>query len=226
MASRGLVTLAERPLDSAIDNLNLAEQNAVLRNSSAQDIVRWALSLNEPIIASTSFSPNSAVMLHLVSSIKPDLPIIWVDSGYNTRDTYLVAEKLIADLKLNMHVYTPHMSAARRDALMGIPMPGEDESLHREFTRQVKLEPFAKALDEFKPRIWLAGIRAEETAFRKTLNVLSWDSRGILKVAPLFHLQEAELDAYMERYQLPSCRKYFDPTKVADDRECGLHTGA
>jgi phosphoadenosine phosphosulfate reductase len=58
------------------------------------------------------------------------------------------------------------------------------------------------------------------------LNILSWDNRGILKVAPLFHLREAELEHYMQRYQLPSCRKYFDPTKVADDRECGLHNSA
>ena len=226
MAPRGLLTLAEEQLDSELDNLDLAQQNQALKNASAEDIVHWALSLNEPIIASTSFSPNSAVMLHLVSRIKPDIPILWVDSGYNTRDTYLVAEQLIADLKLNIHVYSPKMTAARRDALMGIPMPGEDESLHREFTRQVKLEPFSQALEEFKPRIWLAGIRAEETAFRKTLNILSWDNRGILKVAPLFHLQETQLDEYMELYELPSCRKYYDPTKVADDRECGLHTGA
>lgn len=226
MAPRGLMTLAEEQLDSELDTLDLAQQNEALKHASAEDIVHWALSLNEPIIASTSFSPNSAVMLHLVSRIKPDIPILWVDSGYNTRDTYLVAEQLIADLKLNIHVYSPKMTAARRDALLGIPMPGEDESLHREFTRQVKLEPFSQALEEFKPRIWLAGIRAEETAFRKTLNILSWDNRGILKVAPLFHLQETQLDEYMERYELPSCRKYFDPTKVADDRECGLHTGA
>jgi phosphoadenosine phosphosulfate reductase len=213
-------------LNSELDKLDLAAQSERLKDSSAEDIVRWALSLNQPIIASTSFSPNSAVMLHLVSRLKPDIPILWVDSGYNTRDTYLVAEQLIEQLKLNLHVYSPKMTAARRDALMGIPMPGEDEGLHREFTRQVKLEPFSQALEEFKPRIWLTGIRAEETAFRKTLNILSRDNRGILKVAPLFHLQETQLEEYMQRYQLPSCRKYFDPTKVADDRECGLHTGA
>ena len=30
----------------------------------------------------------------------------------------------------------------------------------------------------------------------------------------------------MEQHQLPTCRHYFDPTKVHDGRECGLHTGA
>ena len=117
------------------------------------------------------------------------------------------------------------MTAARRDALMGIPMP-DDEVLHREFTRQVKLEPFERALQRFQPSIWISGIRREETAFRKTLDILSWDSRGILKVAPVFYWTEADVEAYMEKNRLPSCRKYYDPTKVADNRECGLHTGA
>lgn len=226
MARDGIVSLVKEPLESPLDNLDLAQQNAALKEASAQDIVRWSLDQGEPAILTTSFSPNAAVMLHLVSRIAPELPVVWIDSGYNTRDTYVVADKLINDLNLNVHVYSPQMTAARRDALMGIPMPGEDESLHEEFTRQVKLEPFSRALEAFKPRIWLTGIRSEETAFRKTLDILSWDARGILKVAPIFHWGESQLEEYMESHELPSCRKYFDPTKVADDRECGLHTSA
>ena len=217
-----------RPDDSkaALAALDLVHHNDTLRDASPAEIIRWALALEQPLIATTSFSPNSAVMLHHLVQAKPDLPLIWVDSGYNTRDTYLIAEQLITDLALNITVFTPKMSAARRDALMGVPMPDEDEALHREFTRQVKLEPFERALDAFKPAIWISGIRREETAFRKTLDILSWDSRGILKVAPLFYWTEAEVEAHMAAYQLPTCRKYFDPTKVADNRECGLHTGA
>ena len=213
-------------LESGVDKLNLEEQNRRLHDLSPQAIIRWALAMDEPLIATSSFSPNAAVLLHLLAQVKADIPVIWVDSGYNTRDTYVIAEQLISRLNLNVHVYTPIMTAARRDALVGIPMPGEDESLHREFTRQVKLEPFSRALEDFSSKVWITGIRREETAFRKTLDILSWDARGILKVAPIFYWTEAQLDAYMAQHELPSCKKYFDPTKLADNRECGLHTGA
>ena len=207
-------------------DLDLDSVNARLRDASPQDVVRWALDLQRPTIATTSMGRNAAAMLHLVSEIDSKLPTIWVDTGYNLRDTYIVAERLIRDLQLNIHVYSPQMTSERRNAIMGgIPTVDEEER-HREFTRQVKLEPFDRALAEFRPEVWLTGIRREETEHRKTLDIVSVDARGILKVAPLFYWSEEQVEDYMEQQQLPSCRHYFDPTKVQDGRECGLHTAA
>ena len=207
-------------------DLDLDSVNARLRDASPQDVVRWALDLQRPTIATTSMGRNAAAMLHLVSEIDGKLPTIWVDTGYNLRDTYIVAERLIRDLQLNIHVYSPQMTSERRNAIMGgIPTVDEEER-HREFTRQVKLEPFDRALAEFRPEVWLTGIRREETEHRKTLDIVSLDARGIIKVAPLFYWSEEQVEDYMEQQQLPSCRHYFDPTKVQDGRECGLHTAA
>ena len=207
-------------------DLDLDSVNARLRDASPQDVVRWALDLQRPTIATTSMGRNAAAMLHLVSEIDSKLPTIWVDTGYNLRDTYIVAERLIRDLQLNIHVYAPQMTSERRNAIMGgIPTVDEEER-HREFTRQVKLEPFDRALADFGPEVWLTGIRREETEHRKTLDIVSLDARGIIKVAPLFYWTEEQVEDYMEQQQLPSCRHYFDPTKVQDGRECGLHTAA
>ena len=226
MASAGVALMNDNQADGSLAALDLVEHNEALRDAAPADIIRWALDLGQPLIGTTSFSPNSAVMLHQLVSVKPDIPRVWVDSGYNTRDTYLIAEQLLADLKLNISVFTPVMSAARRDALMGVPMPGEDEAMHREFTRQVKLEPFERALQSFNPSVLISGIRRDETAIRKTLDILSWDSRGILTVSQLFYCSEADGESYMDEHQLPTSRKYIAPTQVADNRECGLHTGA
>jgi phosphoadenosine phosphosulfate reductase len=206
--------------------LDLDSVNASLRDVSAQEVVQWALGLDKKTIATTSMGRNAAVMLHLVSSIDKTVPTVWVDTGYNLRDTYLVAERLISQLELDMRIYAPEMTSERRNALMGgVPMV-EDETLHGEFTRQVKLDPFDRALAELQPEIWLSGIRQEETELRQSLDIVSLDARGILKVAPIFYWLEDELEAYMEEYGLPTCRHYFDPTKVHDGRECGLHTAA
>jgi phosphoadenosine phosphosulfate reductase len=208
-----------------MNNFNLAEINAQLREKSPQDVIRWAIDLHKKTILTTSFSPNAAVMLHQLVRVDRRVPVIWIDSGYNTRDTYNVATQLIEELQLNLSSYAPLMTTARRDALMGIPTL-EDEALHKEFTRQVKLEPFSRALAEHQPEIWLTGIRKDETAFRETLDIVSWDSRGILKVAPIFYWSDEQIEQYMEENKLPSCQRYFDPTKVEDKRECGLHTSS
>lgn len=211
-------------------DIDIEAANRELRDASPLEVVTWALAQEKRTIATTSMGRNAALMLHLVRQIEQQsgqkVPTIWVDTGYNLRDTYLVAERLIRDLEIDIHVYSPLMTSERRNAIMGgIPTVDEAER-HQEFTQQVKLEPFARALDEFQPEIWLTGIRREETEHRKTLDVVSMDNRGIVKVAPIFYWSEEQVEDYMEQYELPTCRHYFDPTKVHDGRECGLHTAA
>jgi phosphoadenosine phosphosulfate reductase len=207
-------------------DLDFDSINKTLRHASAEEIVAWAIGLGRRTIATTSMGRNAAVMLHLVSQVDKSVPTIWVDTGYNLRDTYVVAERLIRDLEVNIHVYSPQMTSERRNAIMGgIPTVDEEER-HRDFTSQVKLEPFARALADFKPEIWLTGIRREETELRKSLDIVSVDGKGIIKVAPLFYWSEDDIEDYMERFDLPTCKHYFDPTKVHDGRECGLHTAA
>lgn len=206
--------------------MDIESINQQLHNKSAAEIVRWALSQNKKAIATTSFGKNAAVMLDVISKVDTSVPTVWVDTGYNLRDTYVVADKLIKSIPLDYHVYSPSMTSERRNAVMGGIPTMDDEDMHKEFTRQVKLEPFDRALNEWQPEIWITGIRREETEHRKSLDIVSWDARGILKVAPLFYWPDSQLESYMEDNELISCRHYFDPTKVQDGRECGMHTSA
>ena len=209
---------------SALDALDLAQVNASLRDQAPREIVRWAASLQRRAIVTTSMGINAAATLHAVCSEIPEVPVVWVDHGFNVAETYRVAEALTAELRLNLHVANPTMTAARLTArLGGIPRPEDTES-HRWFTEQVKLLPFQRALDHWQPEIWFSGIRREETAFRRHLDIVSRDDRGLLRIAPFFYWREQEVTQYVAQHGLPTARHYFDPTKGSDNRECGLHT--
>lgn len=211
----------------SIRDLDLAALNQQLANKTPVEIIRWAMSLGRSVISTTSFAQNSAAMLKMITDADAEIPVIWVDSGYNVPDTYRAAENIMTLLKPNMKIYIPQWTAERRNAIMGgIPHPDDDPDVHEEFTRQVKLEPFQKALNDLKPEVWISGIRREETDFRKTLDILSIDNRGILKVAPIFYWSDQDIQDFMDENELPTCRHYFDPTKVENNRECGLHTSA
>ncbi len=207
-------------MSAAIQTL---DDNSLLSEQSPIEIVEWAIAQNQKTIVTTSFGPFSAVMLHMATQVKADIPVIWVDTGYNTLETYTYAEGLIADLNLNIEVFIPEMTAARRSALMS-GIPAVDNQLHPEFTRQVKLEPFQRMLAKVKPDIWLTAIRKDETDFRKTLDVLSDGPDGILKVAPFLNWSEVDMEGYLYEHDLPQVSKYKDPTKAEENRECGLHT--
>lgn len=203
--------------------MNIEQANAQLKNQSPQQIIQWALETSQQAIVSTNFRPYEASILHATSLVKADIPVIWCDSGYNTRATYLHANELIEKLKLNLHYYMPKQTAAYRDAKIGgIPMP--DSPLHDEFTEQVKLEPFRRALAQHQPKIWFTNLRKGQTQFRDSLDILTEDDKGCLKVSPFFYYTDDMLDKYLAEHQLPNEHNYFDPTKVDEKRECGLHT--
>ncbi|MDI3323557.1 phosphoadenosine phosphosulfate reductase family protein [Pontibacterium granulatum] len=204
-------------------SIDLVAANEQLEGKGPLEIIRWAIENSENPLVTTNFRPYEAVILHMATQVKPDIKVLWVDSGYNTSATYRFAEKVIQDLNLNIETYIPQMTSARRNVLMkGIP--DIDDPLHDEFTRQVKLEPFQRALSELKPDLWLNAIRKDQTEFRQSMNIVSASKDGIIKVAPLYNLTEADLDAYLAEHNLPNENDYFDPTKAVETRECGLHT--
>src|SRR5689334_19105631 len=91
----------------------IAKANAELRGKSAPDIVRWAVArAGGRAIVSTNFRPYEAVVLHLCAQAQPDIPVLWVDHGYNRPATYKHAEELKKLLKLNLKPFLPKLTAA------------------------------------------------------------------------------------------------------------------
>ncbi len=208
------------------DTLNFDDINQQLRNQSPDEIISWALSLNKTTIVTTNFGPHEAAILHMSTKQQQDIPVISVDHGYNTEATYRFAENLINRLHLNMHYYTPKVTAKRRETVYGGIPSIDDEEAHDKFTREVKLEPFSRAMQEFQPEVWLTAIRKEQTPFRDSLDIVSKDmTTGVIKVAPLFYWSELDLEEYLVEHDLPIEEDYHDPTKVLKNRECGLHVG-
>lgn len=186
------------------------------------EIISWAIKNAKTAVVTTNFRPYEVIILNAVSIVKNDIPVIWCDTGYNTPDTYRHADKLISKLKLNVKLYVPKQTKAYRDVIMGIPQI--NDARHAVFTKQVKLEPFKRAMAEHRPDVWFTNLRKGQTALRDTLNVLSLTKNGILKVSPFYHWTDTQLDAYLKERNLPNEHHYFDPTKVLENRECGLHT--
>lgn len=203
-------------------NLNIEQINKDLQDKSPKEIISWALKIAQSPLVTTNFRPYEVAILHACSQVNPTLKVIWCDTGYNTPQTYKHANELIKKLALNVHLYVPQQTAAHRDATIGIPHI--DDPLHKIFTEQVKLEPFNRAMKEHQPDVWFTNLRKGQTAFRNSIDIVSISKDGVLKVSPFYHWTDAELDAYLIEHNLPNEFKYFDPTKVLENRECGLHS--
>ncbi len=199
----------------------LASYNDELATKSPEEIINWIMFFAQKPVVTTNFRPYEGAILHAVTQVKPNTDILWCDTGYNTLNTYKHADHLINILCLNISMYVPKQTSAYRDATMGIPMI--DDPNHALFTEQVKLEPFNRAMKTHQPDVWFTNLRAGQTAFRDGIGILSFSKDGILKVSPFYNWTDEELDQYLEDHKVPNEFKYYDPTKVLTNRECGIH---
>lgn len=194
-----------------------ALNQALAPSETALDVIEENLSGALRPIVTTKFGPESAVLLHMLTRIQPDIPVVWVDTGYNTRSTLLFAEHLTQQLLLNLSVWRPDETHVYRQA------PSLDDPDHAAFSEQVKLEPFRRALAEHRPDVWFSALRREQTEFRSQLPVVLESGRGYRKVHPLLDWTAYDIQEYLATYDLPSEENYYDPTKGEPKRECGLH---
>lgn len=203
----------------------IAQWNRELRERSPLEITRWAIAqAHGRAVVSTNFRPYEAVLLHLCVQVQPDIPVLWVDHGYNRPATYKHAEDLKRRLKLNLVPYLPRVSAAHRDAVFGpIPTP-EDEAALKEFSALMKLEPFQRGMRELAPTVWITALRKVQNPHRAGMDIVSHDANfGALKVSPVFYQTDPDLEEYLANFGLPNEWDYFDPAKADEKRECGLH---
>ena len=201
--------------------------NEELRGAAPQEIIQWALGRSrERALVSTNFRPYEAVLLHLCITAQPDIPVLWVDHGYNRPATYRHAEKVRRMLHLNLKTYVPKLTAAHRDAIYGrVPGPDDEEGL-RKFSALMKLEPFRRGMAELAPGVWFTALRKVQNPNRAGSSLVEYDARlRVLKVSPVFYLSDAEMEAYLSEHGLPNEWDYFDPAKAGEKRECGLHAG-
>jgi phosphoadenosine phosphosulfate reductase len=203
----------------------IARANVELSSKSPLEIVKWAIAQAKGrALVSTNFRPYEAVILHLCVQVQPDIPVLWIDHGYNRSATYRHAEALKKLLKLNLKPYLPKISAAHRDAVFGdIPSTDNEETL-KQFSALMKLEPFQRGMKELAPTVWITALRKVQNPNRTGLDIVSEDKNfGALKVNPVFYWSDTDMENYLKQHHLPNEWDYFDPAKADDRRECGLH---
>ena len=232
------------PVSAAESPRALAELNRWLGKLSATDRVAWALANHADEHAlSSSFGAQSAVSLHLVTRLKPDIPVILIDTGYLFPETYRFVDELTQRLSLNLKVYRPQIGTAWMEARLGKLWEEGVEGIER-YNRLRKVEPMQRALRELGVRNWIAGLRRSQSRSRADLDFLELLD-GRWKLHPLADWSDHDVWQYLQHHDLPyhplwhqgfvsigdvHTTRRLAPGMSAEDtrffglkRECGLH---
>ncbi|MEW8393863.1 MAG: phosphoadenylyl-sulfate reductase [Candidatus Thiodiazotropha sp.] len=181
---------------------DLEEINRKLEGMSAEQRVEWALHyLPGNHIMTSSFGIQGALMLHLVSRILPDIPVVLVDTGYLFPETYSFIDQLSERLQLNLQVYRAPESPAWQESRYGrLWEQGLGGIEH--YNRINKVEPLQRALKQLDAGSWFAGLRRQQSQSRSTLPVVRVQD-GRFKVHPVIDWHNRDVHRYLQKHNLP-----------------------
>jgi len=174
-----------------------------LERLPAVERVQWALDyLPAQPVLSSSFGAQSVVMLHMLTALKPDIPVIMIDTGYLFAETYDYVDELTERFSLDLRVYRAAQTPAWQEARYGRLWEKGVEGIER-YNQINKVEPMARALDELRAGTWFSGIRRGQSGSRRNTAILQPHPGGVLKFHPLADWGDRDIHAYIEAYGLP-----------------------
>ncbi|MEP4076923.1 phosphoadenylyl-sulfate reductase [Haloferula sp.] len=227
-----IITESAESLTAELAELNVGDRLRLLHET-----------FGNRMVASTSFGLQSAVMLDLIAEHAPEIPVVFIDTGYLFPETYQYAELLSERLDTKLKVFQPRHSPAWTEAVHGKLWEQGTEGLDR-YALLTKVEPMDRALRELGADVWISGVRRSHSSSRVE-RPFAQQQKKTLKVYPILDWADAQISAYMDERGLPthpladqgyvtmgdwhSTRPAVDGLNAEDTRfngekyECGLH---
>ena len=224
------------PLPADVDRVNVE-----LEGAPAEEIIRWGVGAFAPgrLALVSAFGPGSAVLIHMLADIAPDLPVVFVDTLHHFPETLEHMERVRARYDLNLRIYRPAASREEFEARYGPRLWERDLARYQELA---KVEPFREATRGLDA--WFTGRRRDQSESRIQLPtvepgekirvnpLISWTRRDIwryiydhdLQYNPLHDrgyasIGDAQLTTPVESREEERAGRW----RGSDVTECGIH---
>ena len=193
-----------------------------------------------------SFQAEDVLLLHLTRELRPEIPVLFLDTGYHFAETYRYRDQIARDWHLNLMNLVPANTIAQQEAEFGM--------LHQHTPDRCcalrKVEPLFAAVALYK--VWLTGLRREQARSRTALEeaadftlpsgvvvrklspIADWTTRDVWQLCERFSIPLLPL--YAQGYSSIGCEPCTSlPTDPNDPRsgrwagkkvECGIHIEA
>jgi phosphoadenosine phosphosulfate reductase len=173
-----------------------AALNARHADAPAGDVLRAALDLGDTALVS-SFGADSVVLLHLLSKVAPDTPVLFLETGMMFPETLTYQREVAETLGLsNVRLIRPDSGDLFAHDPEG-DLNGRDPDLCCTIR---KVRPLEVALQGFDA--WITGRRRVQSGTRATIPLFEVEA-GRIKANPLAGWSGADLAAYMDAHALP-----------------------
>jgi phosphoadenosine phosphosulfate reductase len=226
-------TAATLVIQSIEDKIRAAEQLVQRELKQAQ----------HNICVTNSFQAEDMVVLHMVRRTLPDVPVIFLDTGYHFAEVYEYRDRMALDWSINLINLLPELTVSEQESRFGI-LNQTDPS---RCCGLRKVKPLFDALDGYE--LWFTGLRREQAKSRAALQPVEDfalpTAKTIRKISPLTEWTTKDVWDYTRRYDIPLLPLYdkgyssigcepctslpLDPNDPRSGRwggqkqECGIH---
>lgn len=233
-----------------MDRKDIKQYQEELRNSSAQDVVGWAVDhFDEREIAfATSFGAEDQVLTDLLVKRNPRMQIFTLNTGRLHKETLETLERTMRFYNIAIKVLTPDRQAVERMEEEYGPDLFYDSVERRKYCCSVrKIDPLK--LELVKLKAWICGLRRDQAITRGAVEKIEWDEAfGLFKINPLAEWSEEQVWDYILEHGIPynalhdqgypsigcaPCTRAIQPGEDVragrwwwenpEQKECGLH---
>jgi phosphoadenosine phosphosulfate reductase len=213
---------------------------------TAEEVVAQVLADADgaPVCLTSSFQTEDMVVLHMLSKQMPQVPVIFLETGYHFPELIAYRDRMVDEWKLNLINALPTTTVADYEGQFG--------KLHivqpTECCKARKVEPLMRSLEPYD--WWFTGLRREQSPTRAGLKKVEDHTtptgKKMKKISILADWTMADVEAYAVANGIPRLELYDRgytsigcqpctaiPAAGADPRsgrwggnklECGIHT--
>jgi phosphoadenosine phosphosulfate reductase len=216
------------------------------RARNAQEFLCYHLARAQNPCVTSSFQAEDVVVLHIVRSILPRVPVLFLETGYHFPETLVYRDRMAAEWDLNLVNLLPEHTVADQESEFGILY----QSAPDRCCAMRKVEPLFRSLAPYST--WVTGLRREQSKSRANLQAEESftlpTGQILLKLSPLAEWTSRDVWHYAEAHRIPLLPLYekgytsigcapctslpFDPNDPRSGRwsgrklECGIHIQA
>jgi phosphoadenosine phosphosulfate reductase len=211
----------------------------------AKDSLRSALARHAGRACLTcSFQAEDMVALHMALEFQPDLPVLFLETGYHFPETLAYRDTMAQSWRLNLINLQARLPREQQEQQFGLLYQTDPNRC----CRIRKVEPLMEGLEPYE--LWITGLRREQSPSRRNLQREEShrlpSGKSILKLNPLAEWTWKDVLAYAVAHEIPLLPLYeqgytsigcapctslpADPSNPRSGRwggvklECGIHT--
>lgn len=187
-----------------MDKDEILRWQAELKGQDAEAVLMWVhTNFNGAFTLASSMGAEDQVLLDMICRLDLDIDIFTLDTGRLFPETYDLIAETEKKYGRKINIYFPDFRAVETMVnAHGINLFYQSVEWRKTCCRIRKLEPLARALAGRTG--WICGLRQEQSISRQYIENLDWDStHQLAKLNPLRDWSEAQVWAYIKKYQVP-----------------------